>query len=75
MSKQSDYTPEEWKTISAAPVMAGLLITVSDFSDPSLAERGVFKDPEAIFLLRADVRGYRAVQIRVPLCVLIDKLV
>lgn len=34
MSKQTDYTPEEWKTISAAPVMAGLLVTVSDFSGP-----------------------------------------
>ncbi len=34
MSKQSDYTPEEWKAISAAPVMAGLLVTVSDLSGP-----------------------------------------
>ena len=34
MSKQTDYTPEEWKTISAAPVMAGLLVTVSDLSGP-----------------------------------------
>lgn len=34
MSKQTDYTPEEWKTISAAPMMAGLLVTVSDFSGP-----------------------------------------
>jgi hypothetical protein len=34
MSKQSDYTPEEWKIISAAPVMAGLLVTVSDVSGP-----------------------------------------
>ena len=34
MSKQTDYTPEEWKTVSAAPVMAGLLVTVSDLSGP-----------------------------------------
>ena len=34
MSKQTDYTTEEWKTISAAPVMAGLLVTVSDLSGP-----------------------------------------
>lgn len=34
MSKQTDYTPEEWKTISTAPVMAGLLVTVSDLSGP-----------------------------------------
>ena len=34
MSKQTDYTPEEWKTISAAPIMAGLLVTVSDLSGP-----------------------------------------
>ena len=34
MSKQTDYTPEEWKTISAAPVMAGLLVSVSDMSGP-----------------------------------------
>ncbi|MGI8835965.1 MAG: hypothetical protein ACR2H4_04935 [Pyrinomonadaceae bacterium] len=34
MPKQTDYTPEEWKTISAAPVMAGLLVTVSDLSGP-----------------------------------------
>lgn len=34
MSKQTDYTPEEWKAISAAPVMAGLLVTVSDLSGP-----------------------------------------
>jgi hypothetical protein len=34
MSKQTDYTPEEWKTITAAPVLAGLLVTVSDLSGP-----------------------------------------
>lgn len=34
MSKQTDYTPEEWKIISTAPLMAGLLVTVSDLSGP-----------------------------------------
>ena len=34
MSNQTDYTPDEWKTISAAPIMAGLLVTVSDLSGP-----------------------------------------
>jgi len=34
MSKQIDYTPEEWKTISTAPVLAGLLVSVSDMSGP-----------------------------------------
>jgi len=34
MSKQSDYTPEEWKTICAAPVMAGLFVSASDMSGP-----------------------------------------
>ncbi len=34
MSTQSDYTPEEWKTICAAPVMAGLFVSVADMSGP-----------------------------------------
>jgi hypothetical protein len=34
MSKRTDYTPEEWKTIAAAPMMAGLLVSVSDLSGP-----------------------------------------
>jgi hypothetical protein len=34
MSKQTDYTSEEWKTISSAPVLAGLLVSVSDMSGP-----------------------------------------
>ena len=34
MSKQTDYSPEEWKTITAAPIMAGLLVTLSDLSGP-----------------------------------------
>ena len=34
MSKDTDYSPEEWKTVSAAPFLAGMLITVSDLSGP-----------------------------------------
>jgi hypothetical protein len=32
MSSKNDYSAEEWKAISAAPVAAGLLITLSDAS-------------------------------------------
>jgi hypothetical protein len=34
MSKQTDYTAEEWKTVASAPVLAGLLVSVSDLSGP-----------------------------------------
>jgi hypothetical protein len=34
MSNKAHYTVEEWKAISAAPVAAGLLITLSDASGP-----------------------------------------
>src|SRR5262245_8123081 len=34
MSNKTHYTAEEWKAISAAPVAAGLLITLSDASGP-----------------------------------------
>lgn len=34
MSKQDDYSPEEWLSITSAPVMAGLLISLSDVSGP-----------------------------------------
>jgi hypothetical protein len=44
MSKPTDYTPEEWKTISAAPVLAGLLVSVSDMSGPI----GVVKEALAV---------------------------
>lgn len=30
MSTKADYTPEEWKSITAAPFLAGLFITMSD---------------------------------------------
>ncbi len=32
MSKKTDYTSEEWKAISSAPVAAGLLISLADAS-------------------------------------------
>jgi hypothetical protein len=44
MSKQSDYTPEEWKTVSAAPVLAGLLVSASDMSGPI----GIVKEAMAV---------------------------
>jgi hypothetical protein len=44
MSIQSDYTPDEWKMISAAPVMAGLVVTASDMSGPI----GITKEALAI---------------------------
>ena len=34
MSTKADYDSEEWKSISAAPVAAGLMIILSDASDP-----------------------------------------
>jgi len=34
MSKQTDYTPEEWKLIATAPIMAGTIATLSDVSGP-----------------------------------------
>jgi hypothetical protein len=34
MSKQTDYTAEDWKTLVSAPVAAGLVITLSDMSGP-----------------------------------------
>ena len=34
MSKSTDYTAEEWKAISSAPMMVGLLVSVSDVSGP-----------------------------------------
>ena len=32
MSTRNDYSAEEWKAIAAAPVVAGLFITLSDAS-------------------------------------------
>jgi len=34
MTMQTDYTPEEWKAISEAPVSVALLISMSDISGP-----------------------------------------
>jgi hypothetical protein len=44
MSTKSDYSAEEWKAISAAPVVAGLLITLSDASGPV----GIAKEAMAV---------------------------
>jgi hypothetical protein len=34
MPNPSAYTPDEWKTVCAAPVSAGLLVSISDISGP-----------------------------------------
>src|SRR5262245_4085368 len=34
MSTRTDYSPEEWKAISGAPVAAGMFIVLSDASGP-----------------------------------------
>jgi hypothetical protein len=34
MSKSTDYTAEEWKVISSAPMLAGLLVSVADIGGP-----------------------------------------
>ncbi len=34
MSTKNDYTAEEWKLISSAPMLAGLFVSVSDISGP-----------------------------------------
>jgi hypothetical protein len=34
MSTQTDFTPEEWKLIATAPIMAGTIATLSDMSGP-----------------------------------------
>jgi len=44
MSTMKDYNAEEWKAISAAPVAAGLLITLSDASGPF----GIAKEAMAV---------------------------
>ena len=44
MSKKSDYTPEEWKSITGAPCLAGLFITMADPSSIG----GVMKEALAV---------------------------
>jgi hypothetical protein len=44
MSTKSDYSAEEWKAISGAPVAAGLFITLSDASGPV----GIAKEAMAV---------------------------
>jgi hypothetical protein len=44
MSNKANYSAEEWKAISAAPVAAGLLITLSDASGPV----GIAKEAMAV---------------------------
>ena len=44
MSKKQDYTEAEWNAISAAPVAAGLLITLADAGGPA----GIAKEAMAV---------------------------
>jgi hypothetical protein len=44
MSSKNDYSAEEWKAISGAPVAAGLFITLSDASGPV----GIAKEAMAV---------------------------
>jgi len=44
MSTKADYSAEEWKAIASAPVAAGLVITLSDVSDPV----GIAKEAMAV---------------------------
>jgi hypothetical protein len=44
MSTKADYTAEEWKAISGAPVATGLLVTLADASGPV----GIAKEAMAV---------------------------
>jgi hypothetical protein len=44
MAQRADFTADEWKAINAAPVAAGLLVTLSDASGPA----GVAKEAIAV---------------------------
>ena len=44
MATQRDFTAEEWKSISAAPLMAGLVVTMADVGGPL----GVAKEAVAV---------------------------
>jgi hypothetical protein len=44
VAQASDFTPEEWKAIRAAPVAAGLLVTLADASGPA----GIAKEAIAV---------------------------
>jgi hypothetical protein len=44
MANVKDFSADEWKTVSAAPFMAGLIVTMSDLSGPV----GVTKEAVAV---------------------------
>jgi hypothetical protein len=48
MSTKTDYSAEEWKAISGAPVAAGMLITLSDASGPLGIAKEAFAVGQAI---------------------------
>jgi len=53
MSQQTDYTPDEWKAIAAAPMVAGMLVTMSDLSGPV----GFVKEAYAVAQAAAEATG------------------
>ena len=69
MSSKNDYSAEEWKAITGAPVAAGLLITMSDASGPvgiareamavgkAITESAVGDAPEIVKALAENVRS------------------
>jgi hypothetical protein len=48
VAQASDFTPEEWKAIRAAPVAAGLLVTLADASGPAGVAREAIAVSKAI---------------------------
>lgn len=42
MTKQADYTPEEWKTLFNAPVMAGMVVMLAGQSGPIQIAKEMF---------------------------------
>jgi hypothetical protein len=53
MAVQDAYTPEEWKAVIDAPVMAGMLITFADVSGPG----GLFQESSALMKALGDPGG------------------
>jgi hypothetical protein len=59
MSKKDDYTAEEWKSITAAPFLAGLYVTMADPSGLV----GVAKEAMAIGRVISDSRAGHASEV------------
>jgi hypothetical protein len=69
MSTKTDYSAEEWKAISGAPVAAGLFVTLADASGPvgvakealavgkAIAQSALGDAPEIVKALAESVKG------------------